>query len=319
MENIIEHIISSYKKNILLETRGVGIQIWEEGIRALHGIIQWYIENKSGLSSKFQFSFTYNDIINMVNEWYNTRNINYFFGIQDIRIEVNCIKRYSNSDKNKLTYWAGVYSPDNNIYVLNIELECNQRGEINEEKFFIVLCHEFKHIYDEILSKLNGQEYEDFHKRFTYLDISKTLISDDIHFLLHFISPGEMSARLTELYYEITPDLINRNLDKIKSIKDVIKCTTIYKKYLKLSNTYEKTIDNMWRFQAKILLKRLTKQSDKYPKGRGVYNREFKDYKDLKIFLKKRTSEILLEYNKRMLRMAADKIQELGEEYNWIR
>ena len=256
----------------------------------------------------------------MVNEWYNTRRINYFPGIKRLTINVNCIKRYFNSDKTKLTYGGGVNSMFNSkSFELNIQLDCNQRGEINKEKFFNVLCHEFKHIYDEILSKLNGQKDEDFHKRFTYLDIPKTWISDDIQYLLHFISPGEMSARLTEFYYEITPDLINRNLDTIKNIEDVIKCTSIFAKLVKVLQTYEKTIDNMWRFQAKILLKYLTMPSAKYPNGRGVYNKQFKDYKELKTFLKKRSYDILLDYYNKMYRMAGDKIQELGDKYSWIR
>ena len=324
MERLIEHIITGYKKNILLETRGVGIQDWEKGIKALHDIIKKKIielnRNDKFLNRKITFSFEYEDIIDLVNEWYNTSQINYFPGLQRFMVNVYCIKRYLNTDKNNLNYGGNVGSMfDIQDFELNIQLDCNNKGEINEEKFFSVLYHEFKHIYDEMSSKNNNQTDEDFHKRFTYLDIPQTWISDNIQFLLHFISPGEMSARLTEFYYEITPELIEKNINKINNIEDLMKCTCVFEKFVKLLKTYEKTIDGMWRFQAKILLKHLTKSSQKYPNGRGVYNRDFKDYKELKKFLKKKTYNTLLNYYSKMYRIAGDKIQELGDEYNWIR
>lgn len=328
MKRLIEHIVESYKTNILLETRGVGIQIWEKGIRALHDIIQKKIielnqynkENNKGLNRKIEFVLEYEDIIDLVNEWYNTSRINYFPGLQRFMINVYCIKRYLNSDKKNLSYGGNVESMLNGKHFeINIQLDCNYNGEINEEKFFSLLCHEFKHIYDEILSKQNGQSNEEFHKRFTYLDIPNTWISDDLQYLLHFISPGEMSARLTEFYYELTPELIESNYNKIQCINDLIKCTSLFNKFVKVLQTYEKTINRMWPFQAKILLKHLTKPSKKYPNGRGVYNRDFKNYKELKTFLKQRSYDILINYYNNMYRIAGDKIQELGDKYNWIR
>jgi hypothetical protein len=328
MKRLIEHIVKSYKSNILLETRGVGIQIWEKGIRALHDIIQKKIfdlnrndiENNKRLNREIEFVLEYEDIIDLVNEWYNTRRINYFPGLQRFMVNVYCIKRYLNTDKNNLNYGGGVVNMLGcKNFELNIRLDCNYKGEINDEKFFTVLFHEFKHIYDGLLSKQNGQSDEEFNKRFTYLDIDNMWISEKIHYLLHFISPGEMSARLTEFYYEITPELIEKNYNRIKNINDLIKCTSIYQKFIRVFYTYEKTINRMWPFQAKILLKHLTKPSQKYPNGRGVYNRDFKDYKELKNFLKQRSYEILMKYYNSMYRIAGDKIQELGDKYNWIR
>ena len=173
MKRLVEHIVKSYKSNIL-ETRGVGIQIWEKGIRALHDIIQKKIfelnRNDKFLNRKITFSFEYEDIIDLVNEWYNTSQINYFPGLQRLTINVNCIKRYLNTDTNNLSYGGGVGSMfDIQDFELNIQLDCNNKGEINEEKFFSVLYHEFKHIYDEMSSKNNNQTDEDFHKRFTFL------------------------------------------------------------------------------------------------------------------------------------------------------
>lgn len=327
MKKLIEHIVESYKTNILLETRGVGIQSWEQGIKGLYFILYQHIVNHLRITSDDsmlqkmksigEMEWNKSELNVLINLWFKTNNIDYFPGLDNFIVNVIFHKRLFKLNCNG--YMSSRDDTEEYYPYICLDIDYNSNGDINKIKLLRILFHEFKHIYDELMIMKQDKLNRAFSKNSSYDNLPKIFLNTSIDSLLHFLSPIEINARMSELYYIITPQFINQNRDKITNIQSLVQCTTMFQSLIKLSENSDKIIDKLNGKQCRLLMDYFNKPGERNPNGRGLYNKDFVTPIAMKNYLKKKVKETINLFYKRMVRTVGDKIQDLGDKYNWIR